>query len=419
MKIRLLTAALLLPLAGCSDAADLVSPADESLGGDAALGLEAFRAECASCHAATDGFDLSFFSFPDSTIIRRALAHVDLDTARDIVAHIDRIGAETAERDAPVFQPLGRVLVSDRQFAFELFGDDAWPEELTTPELLGIDPREVAIAMELPHWSVEGRNLDWMPDRPIDTAVLTFLDGDAALDAYRAVPSDQNLINAVQRLRVGALSPENPEAPCVHQEPERVRYEACFQNQRWIAALAGQHMLRRGDDELHPFAHDAFWDVGFTVRNALVRGEIPFENGVENWATWSWMGWMFEPQNHGSIYAAQGVSRFGLPRHATFLALRSQVARHPGSIAPYRDARTAVFVAPDHWVGSATLFALSHLVERLKSGDEPTRFPPDEDITDVRETVGQVAELGQRRAPDRAAEIRARADRVLELLPAG
>ena len=39
------------------------------------LGHLAFIAECASCHASRDGFDLAFFSFPDSTIIRRALGH--------------------------------------------------------------------------------------------------------------------------------------------------------------------------------------------------------------------------------------------------------------------------------------------------------------------------------------------------------
>jgi len=176
-------------------------------------------------------------------------------------------------------------------------------------------------------------------------------------------------------------------------------------------------MLRRGDDEFHPFAHDAFWDVGFTVRNALVHGNIPFENGVENWATWIWMGWMFEPQNHASVYAAQGVTRFGLPRHAAFLTLRSQVARPAGSAAPYKDARTLVFHAPDHWVGSATVFALEHLIERLESGDVPVRFPGDEGIEDVRMAVEQVAEFGSRRAPEWTEEIRALADRVLERLP--
>src|SRR6478672_9809822 len=51
-------------------------------------GRVAFASSCASCHASADGIDLAFFGFADSTIIRRALKHVDDATARDIVAHI-------------------------------------------------------------------------------------------------------------------------------------------------------------------------------------------------------------------------------------------------------------------------------------------------------------------------------------------
>ncbi len=30
-----------------------------------------------SSHSAKDGFDVAFFAFPDSTIVRRAVVHVD------------------------------------------------------------------------------------------------------------------------------------------------------------------------------------------------------------------------------------------------------------------------------------------------------------------------------------------------------
>ncbi|GIT52818.1 MAG: hypothetical protein Ct9H300mP15_30310 [Gemmatimonadota bacterium] len=63
---------------------------------NAELGRVAFKEECASCHAAGDGFDLAVFSFPDSTIIRRALGHVNELAANDIVAHIRTIQLENS-----------------------------------------------------------------------------------------------------------------------------------------------------------------------------------------------------------------------------------------------------------------------------------------------------------------------------------
>jgi hypothetical protein len=413
--------ALILTASACADVGtSSLDGLDPSLKGNAALGLEAFRTECASCHSTGDGFDLAFFGFPDTTIVRRALGHVDMPTSLDIVAHVRSLRAPESDRNANVFQPEGRVLMSDQAFAFELFGVDRWPATLTSADLLDMDPRKIPVAIALPKWSVEDSNVDWMPDVGMSTDVLTFMDGDLALDAYRSVPNEANLLQAILRLRVGAAHPDNPTAPCVFfQEGRQVEYVRCFQNQRWIASLGAQHMLRRNDDYLDALAHDAFWAVGFTAREAVVRGDVLFENGLENWASWMWTGWIFEPGNHSSFYSAQGAAEMGLSRHATFLTLRSQVARPTGSFQPYHDVANAARFSPEPWTASAVAFGLRHLVERLEAGEVPTRFPQDTGMSELRDNVSLAYLIAVRRDPSSAQQLAELRDRVLELMPNG
>ncbi len=83
MRRLLPTLALLSFAAGCSNESPM-GPAGTPA--NPLLGRSAFARECAQCHAAADGFDLAFFSFTDTTIIRRAVKHVDTATARDIVS---------------------------------------------------------------------------------------------------------------------------------------------------------------------------------------------------------------------------------------------------------------------------------------------------------------------------------------------
>ena len=77
MTARLLRAALalLLPLAlACTEADPTGAFVEEAPDltdlGDPMAGAVAFQEECASCHASGDGFDLAFFAFTDTTIIR-------------------------------------------------------------------------------------------------------------------------------------------------------------------------------------------------------------------------------------------------------------------------------------------------------------------------------------------------------------
>src|SRR5687768_9145717 len=88
---------------------------------DVATGRVAFSTVCAACHSSRDGFDLAFFGFPDSTIVRRAVFHVDSAVARDIAAHVRTLGSAGAPRTARIFQPGGVILAGDVAFATSLF----------------------------------------------------------------------------------------------------------------------------------------------------------------------------------------------------------------------------------------------------------------------------------------------------------
>ena len=407
--------ALMVVVGGCAD--EVTSPLPDVQSANAELGLHTFIRECASCHASGDGFDLAFFAFPDSTIIRRALGHVSLSEALDIVAHIRTMSVAGLSRDARAFQPGNHVLDDDVDFARGLFGADAWPEGLSTSALQGIDPKYVAVAVALPKWSVEEANLDWMPDDPLDEGILGFGGAGEAQQAYHANPSDHNLLVAVQLLRNSSRRADNPAAPCLLNDEDRIQYDECFEVQRWIASLAAQHMLRTDQRfGIHRLAHDAFWDVGQTVRRSIVRGKLDPENGIQNWASWMYVGWMFEPQNHASTYTGTGLQRVGLPRHATFVALRSMVVRGPRSHAPYKDLRSAAQFAPEHWVYEATRFGLQHLVERLESGDLPGDTM-NETVDDLRAVVTRAMTTAIRKDPS-VRELESLALRVLELMPA-
>jgi len=405
MTARLLRAALaiLFPMAiACSEGDPTGTFADEEPDladlGDPMAGAVAFQEECAGCHASGDGFDLAFFAFTDTTIIRRAVGHVDTTTAFDIVAHISSLPVREEDRDVRMFQPGDRVLPSDMAFALELFGADQWPAGLGSSGLLAIDPLGVAAAVPLPLWSVEEGNTDWMPDTPLPDHILDTRGQlpRALIAGYRAAPTEQNLILTTQVLRGATVLRDSPDAPCFTNEPERADYQVCFEAQRWISTLGVQHMIRYGlSTSVHPALHDVWWDVGMTVRRAIVKADIDFENGFENWASWMYLGWIFEPSRHASTYTAQGLANLGLERHATFVALRSQVARGPRSFAVYADPTTTARHAPPHWTLNALSAGYRHTLERIESGD----LPRVEDQVEARRRIEASYVIAARKLP--------------------
>ncbi len=383
--------------------------------GDPVLGAVAFESDCASCHATRDGFDLAFFGFSDTTIVRRAVAHVDTATALDIVSYIRSLGVTGPDRDTRLFQPGGEVLADDLEFALRLFGADAWPADLTPDALLAIDPLETPVAVPFPIWSVEQDNVDWMPDTPIGDGILDHHGGWTALtlDRYYDTGRLADLLVAVQALRHSERDPANPDAPCVMDPIERMVPDVCFETRRWIASLGAQYMLREGiDARLHRAVHDSWWDVGNAARRSLQR-DRQMDNGVENWATWMWLGWSFEPSRHASVYLSLALVRLGLQRHAAYHALRSLVARPGGAVAAYDDVRNAARFAPVHWTYRATVFGYEHLIARLESG----LLPPADRLTDVVEALQAAQFFAARKVSDaEAAELATLQQQVLDLL---
>ena len=403
------------------------SAAATELAASPVIGRTAFLEECASCHAARDGFDLAFFSFPDSTIVRRAVGHVDTVTALDIAAYIRTLEADPVPREAQSFQPGGLQVDGDVAFAVGLFGEDAWPSGLTSQALAAIDPTEVPVAFSFPRWSIEENNLDWMPDEPLPRGILGYRDGAVgrALDLYYVTGGERSLEAAVLALRSADRQPDNPEAPCLVEDAARFRATECFEVRRWTSSLVAQHMLRTGRTDPMSFVlHDSWWDVGNAARKSLQHG-MPIERAEENWAVWMYLGWAFSPERHASVYLATGLSRMGLLRHGTFHALRAQVVREEGRGDPYKDLATAARFAPAHWVLEAARFGYEHLIERLESGDLPDATPfrdaedgmPESHLAIAREGLTQARAILRRRLSGaEMAELRPLDERVAQLL---
>src|SRR5829696_1537549 len=145
---RLALPAVVVAAVACSESSrDALDPSD--VVANPVLGQLSFEQSCAGCHASHDGFDLKTFGFSDTTIIRRAVKHVDTGSARNIVAYIHSLQAPPTDTRLRLFQPRGAPLGSDVEFATALFGRDAWPETLTTAQLMAIDPRTVQVAVKL------------------------------------------------------------------------------------------------------------------------------------------------------------------------------------------------------------------------------------------------------------------------------
>lgn len=404
---------------GCFAAAcDNVSgPELPALSPQALRGQAAFVRDCATCHASGDAVDLAFFNFTDTTIIRRAVAHVDSATARDIVAFVHTLQVTHTSRQERLFQPGGVILGDDVAFATALFGVNQWPAHVTTARLRAIDPVHVPAAIALPLWSQEFGNLDWMPDRPFPAALLDDQDGAArrALVAYRTLPTAQALQKALQAMRTADRRAVNPDAPCVFEVLDRVPdYIECFEARRWASTLAAQHLIR-GDVAMRPprAGAEVWWDVGNAARRAVHAGAA-LANGERNWASWMYLGWIFEPSRFPSVYTGNGLMRVGLPRHATFVALRSEVARPAGSITPYADVEFAARFAPSAWAVNVVRFGYTHLLERLAARD----LPPADRVVEARARVDSAFAVAARKVPaDQRPALRQLADQVLAALP--
>lgn len=368
---RLFLPLVLLVSVACSDSGSPLDPAIPLP--DPSLGRVAFEESCSGCHASRDGFDIKTFGFTDTTIVRRAVKHVDSATARNIVAYIHSLNAPPNDKNLRLFQPKGATAATDLDFAMALFGRDAWPD-MSSADLAAIDPRNVQITVKLPVWADEGTNMDWMPDTPLPSGVLDYSGGLAAgaIAGYRAAPTKENLVRAVSALRTADRAAANLQAPCLLEDTLRVRYRECFEVRRWTSTLVALYMLHNGMNlNLGGDVHDIWWDVGNAARKSRADRSIPITNADQNWTAWMYLGWSFDPSKHSSSYLGGGFRQLGFMRQATFVALRSEVARPKNSMSIYEDAVNAVKFAPNAWATSVATFGLRHLNERLSAGEKP------------------------------------------------
>jgi hypothetical protein len=398
---------------------DYRSPTDETPSNimSIARGQAAFVKECASCHASGDGFDLAAFQFTDTTIIRRAVKHVDSLTAYNIVAAIRQLRGPSFAEQTRLMQPAGYTADGDIGFAIGVFGADMFPADMTTARLRAINPRQVAVAVKAPIWSDEVSNMDWMPDSPVPGEILDDQGGlaRAAIAGYRAAPTKENLVRAVTALRNADRRIANLKAPCLLEDSLRVDYVQCFQLRRWTSSLVAQHLLRYGfSEQLDLSLHDVFWDVGNAARKSIKNGISPIANARQNWAAWMYLSWSFDPSQHSSSYTGGGLSNSSLPRHATFVALRSEVARMARSANVYEDARNAINFAPTAWAYNVATFGFNHLLERLNAGEVPAATSL---ATARDQVISAVASAQKKVSVSQRTAIAALGDQVLAKLP--
>jgi hypothetical protein len=372
---------------------DVVSPPPPSPAPPLATGTgqTAFVASCTSCHAARDAFDLAYFSYSDTNIVRRALGHVSSATAAGIVAYIHTIASPHVPETKLLWQPGGSVVAGgisptgDINFAKGLFGLDAWPATLTRAGLLALDPKTVRIAVPLLPWSTEAplnqssnSNLEWMPKGPIPTAILNW-DGNAArnaLAAYYANETIANLEALIEAAEAAATNTANTIAPCAYLSATKRNFPQCFELRRWLSSLAAVHLLRRGLSFASTRIHLEWWDVGDIARRSYAHAGM-IDNYFSHWARWMYLGWMFDPAHESCVYTADGQISQQLKRHGVFICLRSLAARAPGEFAedlsPYMDFQKFSGVTPPGtgWAYNGAKFALNELLRRLNSGDRP------------------------------------------------
>lgn len=379
-------------------------------------GRAAFTASCASCHASADGYDVAYFHYPDTTIVRRALAHVDQATASDIVAHIATLSAPAHHRAERLFQPGGAPLASDAAFGAALFANDVFPADLTTAQLRGMDRLSVKVAIALPQWSVEGAITDWMPDVALPATVLTDRSSapQMAIAAYHASPTTANLQAVVTAIFSATHRPDSP-GPCHFESSGRVDAVECFQVMRWASTLSAQHMLRTGQTQAFgdTIFHTIWWEVGEAIRRGRAQAPLS-QNALANQISWMYLGWMFGADARPSLYMLPALEGAQLWRHATWVAVRGMVDRPAGSLQPYTDLLNLPRYGYDPWLYGALRFAYTHLLQRIQSGDRPPAAAVSQARSNVSTSLSESANRGMTTA--QRAELQTLSQQLLNAL---
>lgn len=345
--------------------------------GDPARGAATWVRECAQCHTLNKAWDLSHFQYPDTTITRRALAHVSASDAADIIAHVKAlVTADTMTPKRRPFQPGNVVLSSDQEFGVRLFGSDQWPVSLTRAQLLAHDPTRIPIALPLPPWSDEMSGYEWLPGS-IATGQLPAGVRAAAqgwFDRYNASPSIATAVLVSRRIRTVAHDLNIKDAPCLFGK-DNSRYDAqkCVDVGKWTAAFLYQEGVRSGN--LHGAAQAStgeWWETGHLVHKAQ-QFKRPLPERDLQIAGWMHLGWMWDRAlRKKASYEAGPLAALGLHRHATWLILRSMVERDSRGLDVCTDVMNVAQWGATVWMLNALSFAYRELQYRDARGLLPT-----------------------------------------------
>lgn len=349
-------------------------------GADPTQGLAAFRTACAQCHVHSDGWDLAHFGYSDADIVRRASAHVDTATACSIVAWVRGLDVPRKGPTHRPFRPGCAVAATDGAFGRQLFRGDLWPRDLTREQLLALRPREVATALPMLPWSDETSRTDWMPERPLPETLLAEHDGAlrAAIDAYVEDRTTERLLHAAALFRELTEGDAGSGRICEGPEGFHTTPEPCFQARKWMAALAGQHVLRFGlEDQVPGEVVDLWWDVGAAEATIASRNSPSRAVHDQSGSTWMYLSWSLDPLRQRTLpfYFPELVEQAGLGRHTVYSMLYSAALaseERPDTARAYELVLAAAASrAPQQWSYDATAWGLDLLLSGQARGLRP------------------------------------------------
>lgn len=436
--------------------------ATPSFEGDPLAGERVFEESCSTCHANTDAADLQTFGFPDTTIHRRALDHITEEESFDVIEFIRsgdaprRQEVRPEDPNLPPFQPGGRVLDSDKEFAMELFGKDEWPEDLTREELLRMHPSEQPIPFELPRWSDESDKFDWVAQQPLPDLIAEDSGVQQALSQYRSNRTDANLVRlwrAIQDARPEDGSFRHAHLP--NGVTSQDQYAKILEFNRWVSVLVGSHALREDNErkalrDLMKMTVDGkpvigreapikeMWTLGDMFR--LARTEVSTE-GVgtdfvaglpDSYGTnpsafqlaevrWFYLSWTFvqESFDYGLEYISGHLGEewaLGYKRVNAYLTAYSTAAlRLDRGGAPFNVLNGFEKGTPQHWQPDLLPFVLDNILYHIDQGRK-LKFGHKFKRKEVNETIDYVLDNNSHLTDEDRQLIRDKRDQIIEFI---
>ncbi|MDQ3231102.1 MAG: cytochrome c [Pseudobdellovibrionaceae bacterium] len=307
----------------CIPAED-ISP--EQLKIDLAVGLATFRKvghdglACVNCHA-PDGIDLARIGYSDSTILRRALAHVDAEDGQKLVRYVHALRKKNNyssffnPKTFHPFQPGGEALPGktlverDLTFGASLkenhklnFMADAPVLSLeaaraAADEIISVDLHNLKVGIDFDRWTSDEFNgeefrsfSEWIP-------ATGFVERESAADQKGAIGAhDPSLVKSWTQIQDDYLADPTDEnfwkmfdwsfAKLKHKD---AAFSGSALNalslRKYHSMLIGQHMLRKGSNAMpdaltnvayrnkeHHLNHrHPFWELGDLARASVFR----------------------------------------------------------------------------------------------------------------------------------------------------